>query len=157
MTNEQKAVQDFHKKFGLTVNKQPTVISWRDIELRVRLIKEEMNEFRDASSLYSGDKHLVEVADALGDLLYVVYGAAVSYGIDLEPVFNEIHRSNMSKLWPDGTAHRDTGGKVIKSPEYSPANLLPIILIQKGEQQEALKEIIKQEEIQNGTTTTVGS
>src|SRR4051812_7991396 len=105
---------------------------WRDIELRARLIKEELNEFRDASSLYINDKHIIEVADALGDLLYVVYGAGVTYGIDLEPVFQEIHRSNMSKLWPDGKAHRDTGGKVIKSPNYSPANLAFVLEQNKG-------------------------
>lgn len=60
-------------------------------------------------------------------MLYVVYGAAVTYGIDLEPIFDEIHRSNMSKLWPDGTVQKREDGKVLKPPTYSPADLEPIL------------------------------
>lgn len=116
MTTEQKLVKEFHEKFGLTTNSTPTMPNSDDILLRMRLIDEESEEFSAAVSL-------AETADALGDLLYVVYGAAVTYGIDLEPVFKEIHRSNMSKVWADGSVKKDSYGKVIKPPTYSPANI----------------------------------
>lgn len=110
-------VRDFHSKFGLTINEAP-VLSPADDKLRVELIREEASELSDA--LANGD--LVEIADALGDLLYVIYGAGVTYGIDLEPVVAEIHRSNMSKLWKTsevmdrakGTAAEHQGGREYK-------------------------------------------
>lgn len=112
MTKEQEMVREFMRMCGQTVNQAPTLnVPGTDVLLRRRLIKEEFKEFRDADNL--GD-----LADALGDLLYVVLGTAVTYGIDLEPVFAEIHRSNMSKVWPDGTVRKDQGGKVIKPPRY---------------------------------------
>lgn len=143
MTKEQAAVLAFHQKFKLTNQSKPTFPSMADFNLRVSLIAEELKEFSEAHSF-------VDVADALGDLLYVVLGAAVTYGIDLEPVFNEIHRSNMSKLWthqevddyqgtdlafiaarpPEGDRAwlaKRTDGKVIKSPSYSPADLKAVI------------------------------
>ena len=116
MTNEQLAVHAFHQTFGLTINRAPTLPGRADVILRRELISEELDEFCCATSL-------TEVADALGDLLYVVYGAAVTYGIDLEPIFNEIHRSNMSKVWPDGSVKKNELGKVLKPETYSPANL----------------------------------
>lgn len=154
MTKEQQKLVDFHRKFGLTVNYKPTVPSLDEALLRAKLIFEEYEEFEEAQyhSKHPGrEELLVEVADALGDLLYVVYGAAVTYGIDLEPVFNEIHRSNMSKLWTHEEAdHYCSHGildkevltfsevgdkliaqrsdhKIIKSPSYSPVNLKPIL------------------------------
>lgn len=131
MTNEQKLVKEFHEKFGLTINERPTIPSNKDIVLRQRLIDEETNELLVAGLISTRDVDIAEIADALGDLLYVVYGAAVTYGIDLEPVFNEIHRSNMSKLWPDGTVKKNEAGKVLKPPTYSPARLAEIIEEQK--------------------------
>jgi predicted HAD superfamily Cof-like phosphohydrolase len=91
--------------------------------LRIKLINEEALEFEQASR--SGD--IVEVADALGDLLYVVYGAALEWGIPLDAVFTEIHRSNMTKVWPDGTVHYREDGKVLKPPSYSPANIAAVL------------------------------
>lgn len=98
----------------------PTVPELDVCRLRHALIAEENEELKQA--FIKGD--VVEVADAIGDLLYVVLGAAVSCGIEIEPVFNEIHRSNMSKFI-DG--HRREDGKWVKGPSYSPANLAPIL------------------------------
>ena len=124
MIREQSDLRDFHKAFGLTCGDRPKVPSPKDIRLRINLINEEAKEFEEASR--EGD--IVGVADALADLLYVVYGAAVTYGIDMDPVFREVHRSNMTKIWPDGTVHRrESDGKIIKPPTYSPAKLEAIV------------------------------
>ena len=119
-------VRDFHKAFELTVNSRPCTPTGKDQVLRRKLILEELEEFIDAKSLTG-------IADALGDLLYVVYGAAVTYGIDMEPVFNEIHRSNMTKIWPDGKVHKNDDGKVIKPSGYLPANVECEVLKQLGQ------------------------
>ena len=116
---EQKKVEDFHKHFGVTINKKPQFPSETDMMLRISLIEEELNELKDATQR----KSLIDIADALGDLLYVVYGSFVTYGIDSEKVFDEIHRSNMSKLWEDGKPRYRKDGKVLKPDTYSPANL----------------------------------
>jgi predicted HAD superfamily Cof-like phosphohydrolase len=151
MTKEQQQVREFHRLFGATVNDRPTNPSWEDMDLRSTLMHEELAEFDEASA---HPVNLAEVADALVDLLYVLLGTAVTYGIDLEPVFQEVHRSNMSKLWttaesaamPQGStakAVRSSGspfdrclvvkradGKVIKSPSYEPADISAIIRAQ---------------------------
>ncbi len=131
MTNEQKAVQEFHKKFETTVNVIPTLVGIKLDNLRIDLIEEELAELYTAQN----NEDIVEIADALGDLLYVVYGAAVTYGIDLEPIFNEIHRSNLSKMWADGL-HKREDGKILKPPTYSPPKLLPILVEQGFEKYE---------------------
>jgi len=115
-TKEQQMVLRFHQRFGLTVNERPAWPSCADRELREQLIDEELKELKGAVTL-------TDVADALGDLLYVVYGAAVTYGINLEPIFAEIHRSNMTKLWNGSEVRRNEFGKVIKPPTYSPADI----------------------------------
>ena len=141
--NNQDLVRDFHEKFLLTTNSEPTIPSEEDMALRDELIAEEfLTEYRDAVR----DRDLVKIADALGDILYVVYGAGVTYGIDLQSVFEEIHRSNMSKLWsdvsevsrenPDYTVNRVADGKfvvhrpdgkVVKPPGYSPPDLQKVM------------------------------
>ncbi len=83
------------------------------------LIQEELNEFAKAGF----GRDIVGVADALADLLYVVYGAAVSYGIDMEEIFQEVHRSNMTKT----EGGKASNGKVLKGPNWRSPNLLPII------------------------------
>ena len=123
MNNEQKMVQEFHEFFGLTIGSVPTMPSPQDVKLRRALIAEESREFDEAAE--KGD--LNEVAKELADILVVVYGAAVTYGIDMEDVFKEVHRSNMSKIWPDGAIHRREDGKILKPPTYSKADVGTIL------------------------------
>jgi predicted HAD superfamily Cof-like phosphohydrolase len=94
--------------------------------LRVKLIREELKELEEAI-LY---KDIVEVADALSDLLYVIYGAGHTFGIDLNKTFEEVHSSNMTKLGPDGKAMKNTYGKVIKGPNYREPNLKKVLFSQ---------------------------
>lgn len=115
----QMAVLEFHEVMGCPIDEEPGL---RDCELRVRLIREETEELFDAVA--KGD--LVEAVDALGDIIYVVLGSAVAWGIDMDAVFGEIHRSNMTKAGPDGPVH-DAGGKVVKHPDYSPADVAGVI------------------------------
>lgn len=120
MKKAQRCVQEFHEAFNATVAKNPTLPSVADQRLRLKLIEEEMKEL-DHAFLW-GD--LVGVADGIGDLLYVVLGTAVTCGIDIEPVFEEIHRSNMTKVG----GHKDPEtGKWIKPATYDPAKLIPIL------------------------------
>jgi predicted HAD superfamily Cof-like phosphohydrolase len=123
MTEEQAKVREYHQRFGCTVNDRPTWAGADEHRVRVALIEEELAELRNAGEA----RDLVEVADALADLLYAVYGAAVAYGIDLEPVFEEIHAANLTK---GGGARRD--GKVLKGPDYRPPRVARIIREQLG-------------------------
>lgn len=121
MTNEQKKVLEFMRTFQPgQVKETPSFPATMYVRsLRYQLIEEELREFDQAMA----DRDLVKVADAIGDLLYVVYGAAVAFGIDMQPVFDEIHKSNMSKVG----GHTDLTGKWIKPATYKPAELGPII------------------------------
>ncbi|HZY94090.1 MAG TPA: nucleoside triphosphate pyrophosphohydrolase family protein [Candidatus Bathyarchaeia archaeon] len=124
MNKQQRMVKDWHRKFGVLINEYPKMIDKETQYLRVSLMREEFQEFDEACAV--GD--IVKVADALGDLLYVVYGSAVSFGIDLEPVFDEIHRSNMSKGDPE--VIKAPTGKVLRNKNYSPPDLASLILKQ---------------------------
>jgi predicted HAD superfamily Cof-like phosphohydrolase len=93
-----------------------------DKKLRLELIEEELQELREAFHM----DNVVEVADAIGDLMYVVLGCAVTCGIDIEPIFHEIHRSNMTKIG----GYKDVDGKWVKPNIYKPAKLLPILIRQ---------------------------
>jgi len=119
MSEEQRLVKEFHKQFGLAISDEPYIPETNTVDLRLDLIREEFNELRAAMK----DKDLVATADALGDLLYVVYGTAVSCGLDMRPIFKEIHRSNMSKIG----GHKREDGKWIKPKDYSPPDLKPLI------------------------------
>src|SRR5712675_2376139 len=167
MVKHQEQVKEFHQKFELLINDKPTIPSEDILKLRCKLLLEEVLEFCTAagfwveasneneSSTYgisniqiepmiANEPNLIEMADALADIQYVNDGTAVSLGIDLEPLGNEVHRSNMSKLWTveeinslrsdvnkDWNAKCDTTkgfvvkkeNKVIKSPSYSPADI----------------------------------
>ena len=117
-------VLEFHRTFGSKINDKPTLDIAEDLhKLRIDLIEEEFKEYKDAIA----EKDLIEVADALGDLAYVIYGAAVTYGIDLDAVIAEIHRSNMTKLGTDGKPIYRSDGKVMKGPNYEPPNIEKII------------------------------
>lgn len=85
------------------------------------MIREELGEFEKAAN----DKNLIKIADALADLLYVIYGTGVSYGIDLEPIFREIHESNMSK--GDPSILRAPNGKILKAKNWRPPDLQLIL------------------------------
>ena len=115
MSPEQRMVKQFHEKYDAPARSAPTMIDAKDRLRRARLIFTEASEFIEAAD--RGD--FVEMVDALADLLVVVYGAAVEMGVDLEPVFAEVHRSNMSK---DGGI--DAGGKILKGPGFRPPDIL---------------------------------
>lgn len=122
MNSEQKMVLEFHQHFRLPIHDKPTIIS-KDLHyLRVGLIDEEHKELKEAMN----NKDIIKIADGLGDLLYVLYGTALTYGLDMEPIFNEIHRSNMSKGDPEIV--RSPIGKVLKGKNWSPPNLEEILL-----------------------------
>jgi predicted HAD superfamily Cof-like phosphohydrolase len=116
-------VQEFHEQFDIHISTTPSVPDEATQILRNRLIQEEFEEFQEAMQ----SKDLSAMAKELADLLYVVYGTAVSLGIDMEPVFKEVHRSNMSKV---GGYKRDDG-KWVKPQTYSPASLDAIISTQR--------------------------
>ena len=113
MTNFQK-VKIFMQTFGQEVKSRPSFSSDKINELRYNLIKEELEEFKHALE----NKDLLEVADALTDILYVTYGAGHAFGIDLDSCFEEVQNSNMSKLGKDGKPIRNEAGKVMKGPNY---------------------------------------
>ena len=120
--NVEEALKEFHEKFELTINDSPQFPDKKVRKLRTRIITEEFVEFLQAEA----KDDLVEVADALADIVYVVVGTAVSYGIPFNDVFKEVHRSNMTKLWND-IVKKDDGGKVIKSPDYEPPKIKEIL------------------------------
>lgn len=120
MYDQHKMVMEFHKKFDCVVRHKPDMEADPElVSLRANLITEEAKEFSEAAD--KGD--MVEMADALVDIMYVVLGAAISLGIDLEPIFCEVHRSNMTKVWPDGSVKRREDGKVMKPPTYRPPDI----------------------------------
>ena len=118
MTNFDK-VGIFMKTFGQEVKDKASFSTNKINKLRINLIKEELDELNDAMK----KKDLVEVADALTDILYVTYGAGYAYGIDLDKCFKEVQRANMSKLGTDGKPIYNEKGKVMKGPNYSEPNL----------------------------------
>ena len=113
MTNFEK-VGVFMKTFGQEVKKRPSFSTDKINKLRLDLIKEELSELTDAMN----NKDLLEVADALTDILYVTYGAGHAFGIDLDKCFDEVQNSNMSKLDEDGKPIYNENGKVMKGPNY---------------------------------------
>ena len=120
MNNEQRMVREFHKSFGHDYRDQPDANVELGVQsLRLDLIQEELEELNDAML----DRNIVEVADALADLLYVVYGTAVVYGINMEPIVQEVHRSNMSKIALDGSVEYDERGKVMKPETFEEPQL----------------------------------
>ena len=120
------AVKDFHDTFGLSYNDSPTVaLEKKIIELRYNLMKEENEEYIEAAR----KNDIIEVADALGDMLYILCGTIIEHGMQdkIEAVFDEIQRSNMSKLGADGQPIYREDGKVLKGPHYFKPNIKSII------------------------------
>ncbi len=116
------AVKKFHKSFGLTINETPKASLGNDINLlRYKLMREENEEYLEAAQ----NNDLVEVADALGDMLYILCGTMISHGMQdkIEAIFDEIQRSNMSKLDENGKPIYREDGKVLKGSNYFKPNL----------------------------------
>ena len=122
MTNFQK-VKNFMETFGQEVKLSPSFSSTKINELRYNLIKEELDEFKQALD----NSDLLEVADALTDILYVTYGAGHAFGINLDACFEEVQNSNMSKLGSDGKPIYNDQGKVMKGPNYFKPDLSKFI------------------------------
>ncbi len=121
MKKQLNAVKDFHNTFGLNYNDSPTVdLEKKIIELRFNLMKEENDEYIEAAR----NNDIVEVADALGDMLYILCGTIIEHGMSdiIEDVFDEIQKSNMSKLGADGKPIYREDGKVMKGPNYFKPN-----------------------------------
>ncbi len=150
-------VREFHEVYGQPINTAPTVPAVDRVKLRLKLIAEEFVELLEATA-YTGFMHgeslrdsdcyvaealdefidradvkvnLVETADALADLMYVIQGAALEFGIDLEKVLAEVHRSNLSKLGADGKPVHNADGKVIKGPNYSKPDIAKVLNVGK--------------------------
>lgn len=120
-------VLEFHEKFGEAIEVEPTV---ELCELRHKLIAEEAAEvvaelelLQEQAAGYEEDGSRVRLAKELADLVYVAYGTAITFGIDLDRAVREVHRSNMTKLQADGTVLRREDGKVLKGPDYRPADV----------------------------------
>ena len=118
MTNFEK-VRLFMQTYGQEVKNKAEFSNEKTNKLRIDLIKEELEELQQAMK----DKNLLEVADALTDILYVTYGAGHAFGIDLDKCFDEVQQSNMSKLGEDGKPIYNDQGKVMKGPKYFKPNL----------------------------------
>lgn len=126
MKNKIKAVREFHEAFGLGVQQQPIAdLSMQKLKLRFDLMDEENKEYLEAAE----NNDLIEVADALGDMLYILCGTILEHGMQhkIEAVFNEIQRSNMSKLGADGKPIYREDGKVMKGPNYFKPNIESIL------------------------------
>ena len=122
MSNFNK-VKTFMNTYGQEVKKTPKFPNAKIVQLRIDLIQEELNELKEAIN----NNDIIEVADALTDILYVTYGAGHSFGVDLDSCFNEVQNSNMSKLGDDGKPIYNESGKVMKGPNYFKPNIKKII------------------------------
>jgi predicted HAD superfamily Cof-like phosphohydrolase len=141
MAEAQAMVEAFHRMFDIVAHQKPTVVDDRTRALRERLIQEEFEELKEAMA----KNDLACIAKEMADLLYVVYGTAVSYGIDMDPVFREVHRSNMSKVG----GYKREDGKWVKPASYSPAAIEPLLAEQVTKQGKRLIESgIKLQEVQ---------
>lgn len=117
-------VGEFHRAYGLPVRAAPTAeVGAAQVALRLALIEEEVAELAQAAR----ESDLVGIADALADIVYVAYGTAHVYGIDLDAVLDEVHASNMTKLGADGQPVRRADGKVLKGPDYRPPDIAGVL------------------------------
>lgn len=122
MRNQLKSVKIFHEAFGIKISNKPTLELSKDIlKLRHSLMVEENNEYLKAVE----ERNLIEVADALGDMLYILCGTILTHGFQnlIEDIFDEIQSSNMSKLGDGGKPIYRNDGKVLKGPNYKKPNI----------------------------------
>ena len=122
MSNMYNDVKDFHKAFGQRIGETPSLPDENERHLRKVLLQEEFNEYITAEA----EHDIVEIADALADIIYIACGTAVSYGIPLDIIFDEVHNSNMSKL-VDGKVIRRSDGKIQKPEGWMPPNIANIL------------------------------
>lgn len=122
------AVWAFHDAFNLPLRTVPSQVHPEESALRVRLQKEETRELEQAAL----ERDLVEIADALADIVYVAYGSALTWGIDLDAVIAEVHRSNMTKLDADGKPLYRQDGKVVKGEQYEPPKIARVLGVDRG-------------------------
>lgn len=138
MTDAHLLVSYFHEAFGLPIVHHPSVPSDARVALRMRLIDEEYKEVRaELLNILEKQRYghqvdepcrrLADLAKELSDLIYVIQGTALEFGLPLNAVFAEVHRSNMSKLGPDGKPIYRDDGKVIKGPGYREADILGVL------------------------------
>jgi len=138
--NPQSMVERFHRLFDIVAQQTPGLVDEPTRVLRERLIQEEFEELKEAM----GQQDLAAIAKELADLLYVVYGTAVSYGIDMGPVFTEVHRSNMSKVG----GYKREDGKWVKPPTYSAAAIEPILAEQQTSGRRVVESVKAYEEVE---------
>ena len=122
MSNFNK-VKTFMSTYGQDIKEKAAFPKNKIVQLRINLIEEELNELKEAIK----NNDIVEVADALTDILYVTYGAGHSFGVNLDKCFDEVQRSNMSKLGEDGKPIYNEFGKVMKGPNYFSPNLKKLL------------------------------
>lgn len=123
MTDMQALVREFHNTFGHPNPTSPTLIDKDTADFRWDIFWEEYEEYLYAVQT----EDIIEIADALGDMLYILYGTATTHGINIGPVLEEIHRSNMSKLGEDGKPIFREDGKVLKGPNYFRPNIAAVL------------------------------
>lgn len=125
MKEELKKVYHLHEQFSLPLRETPQTIPQKEFEFRYELIKEELNEYREACR----QNNTVEIADALGDLLYAIYGTIIQHGIQdkMKEIFEEIDASNMSKLDENGKPIIREDGKIIKSNQFFKPDIKTIL------------------------------
>lgn len=122
-------VREFHEAFDVPVLPSPKLPAEERRVLRFRILQEEFDEYLEAEQ----DNDIVEIADALADMAYIIAGTALEYGIPLDRVIDAVHKSNMSKLGPDGKAIKRADGKVTKGPHYAPPDIVGVLLSATGE------------------------
>ena len=123
MKDALKKVHEFHEIFDTLIGTKPQFPDEDTRQLRRNILEEEFKEYQSAEAA----NDLIEVADALADIIYIALGTAISYGIPLDEVFNEVHASNMSKLDENGKPIYREDGKVLKGPNYFKPNIVEIL------------------------------
>lgn len=122
--SNQSRVREFHERFDQPIRTVPELPSEDERNLRYDLLEEEWREYIEAES----EHDIVAIADALADMVYIIYGTAITYGINLDAVIGEVHRSNMTKVNPTtGKADYREDGKVEKPDTYEPANIAGVL------------------------------
>lgn len=125
MTDVAALVREFHEAMGLPHRHTPERhLAPEEAQLRIQLLREETEEFAYAATC---GQFLQDILAELADVVYVAYGAAITYGVDLDAAIEEIHRANMMKLWSDGRPRYRDDGKILKGPHYRAPDLSHLV------------------------------